>query len=79
VLQYRAAGETEADVAKWLGVGVQAVRAEAKAAYGSLGAATREALLARWAARESAGSAIAMPMQPQSRRDAEAAAQEWWQ
>jgi DNA-binding CsgD family transcriptional regulator len=52
VLQYRVAGETEADTARWLGVGVRTVRAEAKAAYSRLGVGDREALLARWAAGE---------------------------
>jgi hypothetical protein len=52
VLQYRVAGETEADAARWLGVGVRTLRAEAKAAYRRLGVANREALLARWAAGE---------------------------
>jgi hypothetical protein len=50
VLQYLLAGESEADVAAWLGVGVKAVRREAQAAYRELGAADREALLARWSA-----------------------------
>ena len=48
VLQYLLAGESESDAARLLGVGVPTVRAEAKAAYSSLGVADREALLARW-------------------------------
>src|SRR5688500_18864247 len=44
VLQYLLAGEPESDVATWLGVGVQIVRSDLKAAWASLGAADREAL-----------------------------------
>lgn len=50
VLQYLLAGESEADVARWLGLTAKAVRREADAAYRDLGAADREALLSRWSA-----------------------------
>jgi hypothetical protein len=51
VLQYLLAGESEADVARWLGIGLRTVRREAKAAYKVLGAADREAFPALWAER----------------------------
>ena len=53
VLQYLVAGEAEADVADWLGVGVRTVRSEAAAAYKALGVANREALVALWSESQS--------------------------
>jgi hypothetical protein len=49
VLQYLMAGESDGDVARWLGIPLREVHAEAKAAYRDLGADSREQLLARWA------------------------------